>query len=136
MRKRIFKNCFWKGLVLILALLFVSCSRDKDEEATYTARLEVKYNGNALLGSVFYNDELGNRKEIDLHAKMDEVVSFQVRKGYRSKVEIEASGINGSFAVRWTVINNMTGVIVQNFKEEKYTEKDEKINSIFEEVVK
>jgi lipoprotein len=116
MKKFLSKRSILVGaLALVLGFIVSSCSRDKDD-AIYTAKLQVQYQGNnSINGSVTYRDANGNKRKIYLRRGMSESISFEVNKGFKSFVEVKATDIYGNLFVKWTVTKTYTGARVQNW---------------------
>ena len=116
MKKFLSKRSILVGaLALVLGFIVSSCSRDKDD-AIYTAKLQVQYQGNnSINGSVTYRDANGNKRKIYLRSGMSESISFEVNKGFKSFVEVKATDIYGNLFVKWTVTKTYTGARVQNW---------------------
>ncbi len=117
MKKFLSKRSIFAGaLAFVLVFIFSSCSRDKDDDAIYTAKLQVQYQGNnSINGSVTYRDANGNKRKIYLRSGMSESISFEVNKGFKSFVEVKATDIYGNLFVKWTVTKTYTGARVQNW---------------------
>ena len=117
MKKFLSKRSILVGeLALVLGFIVSSCSRDKDDDAIYTAKLQVQYQGNnSINGSVTYRDANGNKRKIYLRSGMSESISFEVNKGFKSFVEVKATDIYGNLFVKWTVTKTYTGARVQNW---------------------
>ena len=117
MKKFLSKRSILVGaLALVLGFIVSSCSRDKDDDAIYTAKLQVQYQGNnSINGSVTYRDANGNKRKIYLRRGMSESISFEVNKGFKSFVEVKATDIYGNLFVKWTVTKTYTGARVQNW---------------------
>jgi len=117
MKKFLSKRSILVGaLALALGFIVSSCSRDKDDDAIYTAKLQVQYQGNnSINGSVTYRDANGNKRKIYLRSGMSENISFEVNKGFKSFVEVKATDIYGNLFVKWTVTKTYTGARVQNW---------------------
>ena len=93
MKKFLSKRSILLGaLALVLGFIVSSCSRDKDDDAIYTAKLQVQYQGNnSINGTVTYRDANGNKRKIYLRSGMSESISFEVNKGFKSFVEVKAT---------------------------------------------
>ena len=117
MKKFLSKRSILAGaLALVLGFIVSSCSRDKDDDAIYTAKLQVQYQGNnSINGSVTYRDANGNKRKIYLRSGISENISFEVNKGFKSFVEVKATDIYGNLFVKWTVTKTYTGARVQNW---------------------
>ena len=121
MKKFLSKRSILVGaLALVLGFIVSSCSRDKDDDAIYTAKLQVQHQSSnprnsAVNGSVTYRDANGNKRKIYLRSGMLENISFEVNKGFKSFVEVKATDIYGNLFVKWTVTKTYTGARVQNW---------------------
>ena len=121
MKKFLSKRSILVGaLALVLGFIVSSCSRDKDDDAVYTAKLQVQHHSNnsrnsTANGSVTYRDANGNKRKIYLRSGMSENISFEVNKGFKSFVEVKATDIYGNLFVKWTVTKTYTGARVQNW---------------------
>ena len=106
MKKFLSKRSILVGaLALVLGFIVSSCSRDKDDDAIYTAKLQVQHHSNnsrnsAANGSVTYRDANGNKRKIYLRSGMSENISFEVNKGFKSFVEVKATDIYGNLFVK------------------------------------
>lgn len=126
------------GVLVMFAMLMISCSKDRDEDATYNARLEVSYNGDFIEGNVFYNDENGVKKTLPLKGHMSEKITFAVKKGHQSYVEIDAKQIKGQLTVKW-IVENSSGTKLQNWQETanvKVEVQDNTLKKTFREVLR
>ena len=127
------------ALALVLGFIVSSCSRDKDDDAIYTAKLQVQYQGNnSINGSVTYRDANGNKRKIYLRSGMLENISFEVNKGFKSFVEVKATDIYGNLFVKWTVTKTYTGARVQNWSTSftSYTGQRQSFTDSYKETVK
>ena len=139
MKKFLSKRSILVGaLALVLGFIVSSCSRDKDD-AIYTAKLQVQYQGNnSINGSVTYRDANGNKRKIYLRRGMSESISFEVNKGFKSFVEVKATDIYGNLFVKWTVTKTYTGARVQNWSTSftSYTGQRQSFTDSYKETVK
>ena len=139
MKKFLSKRSILVGaLALVLGFIVSSCSRDKDD-AIYTAKLQVQYQGNnSINGSVTYRDANGNKRKIYLRRGMSESISFEVNKGFKSFVEVKATDIYGNLFVKWTVTKTYTGARVQNWSTSftSYTGQKQSFTDSYKETVK
>lgn len=127
------------ALALVLGFIVSSCSRDKDDDAIYTAKLQVQYQGNnSINGSVTYRDANGNKRKIYLRSGISENISFEVNKGFKSFVEVKATDIYGNLFVKWTVTKTYTGARVQNWSTSftSYTGQRQSFTDSYKETVK
>ena len=121
MKKFLSKRSILVGaLALVLGFIVSSCSRDKDDDAIYTAKLQVQHHSNnsrnsTANGSVTYRDANGNKRKIYLRSGMSENISFEVNKGFKSFVEVKATDIYGNLFVKWTVTTSFTSYKGQDF---------------------
>ena len=140
MKKFLSKRSILVGvLALVLGFIVSSCSRDKDDDAIYTAKLQVQYQGNnSINGSVTYRDANGNKRKIYLRSGMSESISFEVNKGFKSFVEVKATDIYGNLFVKWTVTKTYTGARVQNWSTSftSYTGQRQSFTDSYKETVK
>jgi lipoprotein len=140
MKKFLSKRSILVGaLALALGFIVSSCSRDKDDDAIYTAKLQVQYQGNnSINGSVTYRDANGNKRKIYLRSGMSENISFEVNKGFKSFVEVKATDIYGNLFVKWTVTKTYTGARVQNWSTSftSYTGQRQSFTDSYKETVK
>ena len=140
MKKFLSKRSILVGaLALVLGFIVSSCSRDKDDDAVYTAKLQVQYQGNnSINGSVTYRDANGNKRKIYLRSGMSENISFEVNKGFKSFVEVKATDIYGNLFVKWTVTKTYTGARVQNWSTSftSYTGQRQSFTDSYKETVK
>ena len=140
MKKFLSKRSILVGvLALVLGFIVSSCSRDKDDDAVYTAKLQVQYQGNnSINGSVTYRDANGNKRKIYLRSGMSESISFEVNKGFKSFVEVKATDIYGNLFVKWTVTKTYTGARVQNWSTSftSYTGQRQSFTDSYKETVK
>ncbi len=140
MKKFLSKRSILVGaLALVLGFIVSSCSRDKDDDAIYTAKLQVQYQGNnSINGSVTYRDANGNKRKIYLRSGMSENISFEVNKGFKSFVEVKATDIYGNLFVKWTVTKTYTGARVQNWSTSftSYTGQRQSFTDSYKETVK
>ena len=140
MKKFLSKRSILVGaLALALGFIVSSCSRDKDDDAVYTAKLQVQYQGNnSINGSVTYRDANGNKRKIYLRSGMSENISFEVNKGFKSFVEVKATDIYGNLFVKWTVTKTYTGARVQNWSTSftSYTGQRQSFTDSYKETVK
>ena len=140
MKKFLSKRSILVGaLALALGFIISSCSRDKDDDAIYTAKLQVQYQGNnSINGSVTYRDANGNKRKIYLRSGMSENISFEVNKGFKSFVEVKATDIYGNLFVKWTVTKTYTGARVQNWSTSftSYTGQRQSFTDSYKETVK
>ena len=140
MKKFLSKRSILVGaLALVLGFIISSCSRDKDDDAIYTAKLQVQYQGNnSINGSVTYRDANGNKRKIYLRSGMSESISFEVNKGFKSFVEVKATDIYGNLFVKWTVTKTYTGARVQNWSTSftSYTGQRQSFTDSYKETVK
>ena len=140
MKKFLSKRSILAGaLALVLGFIVSSCSRDKDDDAIYTAKLQVQYQGNnSINGSVTYRDANGNKRKIYLRSGMSENISFEVNKGFKSFVEVKATDIYGNLFVKWTVTKTYTGARVQNWSTSftSYTGQRQSFTDSYKETVK
>ena len=140
MKKFLSKRSILVGaLALVLGFIVSSCSRDKDDDAIYTAKLQVQYQGNnSINGSVTYRDANGNKRKIYLRSGMSESISFEVNKGFKSFVEVKATDIYGNLFVKWTVTKTYTGARVQNWSTSftSYTGQKQSFTDSYKETVK
>ena len=140
MKKFLSKRSILVGaLALALGFIVSSCSRDKDDDAIYTAKLKVQYQGNnSINGSVTYRDANGNKRKIYLRSGMSENISFEVNKGFKSFVEVKATDIYGNLFVKWTVTKTHTGARVQNWSTSftSYTGQRQSFTDSYKETVK
>ena len=140
MKKFLSKRSILVGaLALALGFIVSSCSRDKDDDAIYTAKLQVQYQGNnSINGSVTYRDANGNKRKIYLRSGISENISFEVNKGFKSFVEVKATDIYGNLFVKWTVTKTYTGARVQNWSTSftSYTGQRQSFTDSYKETVK
>ncbi len=140
MKKFLSKRSILVGaLALVLGFIVSSCSRDKDDDAIYTAKLQVQYQGNnSINGSVTYRDANGNKRKIYLRSGISENISFEVNKGFKSFVEVKATDIYGNLFVKWTVTKTYTGARVQNWSTSftSYTGQRQSFTDSYKETVK
>ena len=140
MKKFLSKRSILVGvLALVLGFIVSSCSRDKDDDAVYTAKLQVQYQGNnSINGSVTYRDSNGNKRKIYLRNGISENISFEVNKGFKSFVEVKATDIYGNLFVKWTVTKTYTGARVQNWSTSftSYTGQRHSFTDSYKETVK
>ena len=140
MKKFLSKRSILVGaLALVLGFIVSSCSRDKDDDAIYTAKLQVQYQGNnSINGTVTYRDANGNKRKIYLRSGMSENISFEVNKGFKSFVEVKATDIYGNLFVKWTVTKTYTGARVQNWSTSftSYTGQRQSFTDSYKETVK
>ena len=140
MKKFLSKRSILVGaLALVLGFIISSCSRDKDDDAIYTAKLQVQYQGNnSINGSVTYRDANGNKRKIYLRSGISENISFEVNKGFKSFVEVKATDIYGNLFVKWTVTKTYTGARVQNWSTSftSYTGQRQSFTDSYKETVK
>ena len=140
MKKFLSKRSILVGaLALVLGFIVSSCSRDKDDDAIYTAKLQVQYQGNnSINGSVTYRDANGNKRKIYLRSGISENISFEVNKGFKSFVEVKAIDIYGNLFVKWTVTKTYTGARVQNWSTSftSYTGQRQSFTDSYKETVK
>lgn len=140
MKKFLSKRSILVGaLALALGFIVSSCSRDKDDDAIYTAKLQVQYQGNnSINGSVTYRDANGNKRKIYLRNGISENISFEVNKGFKSFVEVKATDIYGNLFVKWTVTKTYTGARVQNWSTSftSYTGQRQSFTDSYKETVK
>ena len=140
MKKFLSKRSILLGaLALVLGFIVSSCSRDKDDDAIYTAKLQVQYQGNnSINGTVTYRDANGNKRKIYLRSGMSENISFEVNKGFKSFVEVKATDIYGNLFVKWTVTKTYTGARVQNWSTSftSYTGQRQSFTDSYKETVK
>lgn len=140
MKKFLSKRSILLGaLALVLGFIVSSCSRDKDDDAIYTAKLQVQYQGNnSINGTVTYRDANGNKRKIYLRSGMSENISFEVNKGFKSFVEVKATDIYGNLFVKWTVTKTYTGSRVQNWSTNftSYTGQRQSFTDSYKETVK
>jgi len=140
MKKFLSKRSILVGaLALVLGFIVSSCSRDKDDDTIYTAKLQVQYQGNnSINGSVTYRDANGNKRKIYLRSGMSENISFEVNKGFKSFVEVKATDIYGNLFVKWTVTKTYTGARVQNWSTSftSYTGQRQSFTDSYKETVK
>lgn len=140
MKKFLSKRSILVGvLALVLGFIVSSCSRDKDDDAVYTAKLQVQYQGNnSINGSVTYRDANGNKRKIYLRNGISENISFEVNKGFKSFVEVKATDIYGNLFVKWTVTKTYTGARVQNWSTSftSYTGQRQSFTDSYKETVK
>ena len=140
MKKFLSKRSILVGaLALVLGFIVSSCSRDKDDDAIYTAKLQVQYQGNnSINGSVTYRDANGNKRKIYLRSGRSENISFEVNKGFKSFVEVKATDIYGNLFVKWTVTKTYTGARVQNWSTSftSYTGQRQSFTDSYKETVK
>jgi lipoprotein len=138
MKKFLSKRSILVGaLALVLGFIVSSCSRDKDDDAIYTAKLQVQYQGNnSINGSVTYRDANGNKRKIYLRSGMSESISFEVNKGFKSFVEVKATDIYGNLFVKWTVTKTYTGTRVQNWSTNFTSYTGKGITDSYKETVK
>jgi lipoprotein len=140
MKKFLSKRSILVGaLALVLGFIISSCSRDKDDDAIYTAKLQVQYQGNnSINGSVTYRDANGNKRKIYLRSGISENISFEVNKGFKSFVEVKATDIYGNLFVKWTVTKTYTGARVQNWSTSftSYTGQKQSFTDSYKETVK
>lgn len=126
------------GILLMFAMLMISCSKDRDEESIYNAKLEVSYTGNYIGGNVYYNDANGVKKTLPLRGNMSEKITFNVKKGHQSYVEIDAKDIDGTFKLQW-IVQNQSGNQIQNYQKRVTIDvllQDKTLKDTFQEVVK
>lgn len=139
MKKFLSKRSILVGaLALVLGFIVSSCSRDKDD-AIYTAKLQVQYQGNnSINSSVTYRDANGNKRKIYLRSGISESISFEVNKGFKSFVEVKATDIYGNLFVKWTVTKTYTGARVQNWSTSftSYTGQRQSFTDSYKETVK
>ena len=138
MKKYLSKRSILVGaFALVLGFIVSSCSRDKDDDAIYTAKLQVQYQGNnSINGSVTYRDANGNKRKIYLRSGMSESISFEVNKGFKSFVEVKATDIYGNLFVKWTVTKTYTGTRVQNWSTNFTSYTEQGITDSYKEIVK
>ena len=140
MKKFLSKRSILVGaLALVLGFIVSSCSRDKDDDAIYTAKLQVQYQGNnSINGSVTYRDANGNKRKIYLRSGISKNISFEVNKGFKSFVEVKATDIYGNLFVKWTVTKTYTGARVQNWSTSftSYTGQRQSFTDSYKETVK
>ena len=140
MKKFLSKRSILVGaLALVLGFIVSSCSRDKDDDTIYTAKLQVQYQGNnSINGSVTYRDANGNKRKIYLRSGISENISFEVNKGFKSFVEVKATDIYGNLFVKWTVTKTYTGARVQNWSTSftSYTGQRQSFTDSYKETVK
>ena len=138
MKKFLSKRSILVGaLALVLGFIVSSCSRDKDDDTIYTAKLQVQYQGNnSINGSVTYRDANGNKRKIYLRSGMSESISFEVNKGFKSFVEVKATDIYGNLFVKWTVTKTYTGARVQNWSTNFTSYTGQGITDSYKETVK
>ena len=140
MKKFLSKRSILVGaLALVWGFIVSFCSRDKDDDAIYTAKLQVQYQGNnSINGSVTYRDANGNKRKIYLRSGMSENISFEVNKGFKSFVEVKATDIYGNLFVKWTVTKTYTGARVQNWSTSftSYTGQRQSFTDSYKETVK
>jgi lipoprotein len=140
MKKFLSKRSILVGaLALVLGFIVSSCSRDKDDDAIYTAKLQVQYQGNnSINGSVTYRDANGNKRKIYLRSGISENISFEVNKGFKSFIEVKATDIYGNLFVKWTVTKTYTGARVQNWSTSftSYTGQRQSFTDSYKETVK
>jgi len=140
MKKFLSKRSILVGaLALVWGFIVSSCSRDKDDDAIYTAKLQVQYQGNnSINGSVTYRDANGNKRKIYLRSGISENISFEVNKGFKSFVEVKATDIYGNLFVKWTVTKTYTGARVQNWSTSftSYTGQRQSFTDSYKETVK
>ena len=142
MKKFLSKRSILVGaLALVLGFIVSSCSRDKDDDAIYTAKLQVQHHSNnsrnsTANGSVTYRDANGNKRKIYLRSGMSENISFEVNKGFKSFVEVKATDIYGNLFVKWTVTKTYTGTRVQNWSTNFTSYTGQGITDSYKETVK
>ena len=142
MKKFLSKRSILVGaLALVLGFIVSSCSRDKDDDAVYTAKLQVQHHSNnsrnsTANGSVTYRDANGNKRKIYLRSGMSENISFEVNKGFKSFVEVKATDIYGNLFVKWTVTKTYTGARVQNWSTNFTSYTGQGITDSYKETVK
>ena len=144
MKKFLSKRSILVGaLALVLGFIVSSCSRDKDDDAVYTAKLQVQHHSNnsrnsTANGSVTYRDANGNKRKIYLRSGISENISFEVNKGFKSFVEVKATDIYGNLFVKWTVTKTYTGARVQNWSTNftSYTGQRQSFTDSYKETVK
>jgi len=142
MKKFLSKRSILVGaLALVLGFIVSSCSRDKDDDAIYTAKLQVQHHSNnsrnsTANGSVTYRDANGNKRKIYLRSGMSENISFEVNKGFKSFVEVKATDIYGNLFVKWTVTKTYTGTRVQNWSTNFTSYTEQGITDSYKEIVK
>jgi len=142
MKKFLSKRSILVGaLALVLGFIVSSCSRDKDDDAVYTAKLQVQHHSNnsrnsTANGSVTYRDANGNKRKIYLRSGMSENISFEVNKGFKSFVEVKATDIYGNLFVKWTVTKTYTGTRVQNWSTNFTSYTGQGITDSYKETVK
>ena len=142
MKKFLSKRSILVGaLALVLGFIVSSCSRDKDDDAIYTAKLQVQHHSNnsrnsTANGSVTYRDANGNKRKIYLRSGMSENISFEVNKGFKSFVEVKATDIYGNLFVKWTVTKTYTGTRVQNWSTNFTSYTEQGITDSYKETVK
>jgi|GEM_PF-265335 len=142
MKKFLSKRSILVGaLALALGFIVSSCSRDKDDDAVYTAKLQVQHHSNnsrnsTANGSVTYRDANGNKRKIYLRSGMSENISFEVNKGFKSFVEVKATDIYGNLFVKWTVTKTYTGARVQNWSTNFTSYTGQGITDSYKETVK
>lgn len=142
MKKFLSKRSILVGaLALVLGFIVSSCSRDKDDDAIYTAKLQVQHHSNnsrnsTANGSVTYRDANGNKRKIYLRSGMSENISFEVNKGFKSFVEVKATDIYGNLFVKWTVTKTYTGARVQNWSTNFTSYTGQGITDSYKETVK
>ena len=142
MKKFLSKRSILVGaLALVLGFITSSCSRDKDDDAIYTAKLQVQHHSNnsrnsTAIGSVTYRDANGNKRKIYLRSGMSESISFEVNKVFKSFVEVKATDIYGNLFVKWTVTKTYTGARVQNWSTNFTSYTGQGITDSYKETVK
>ena len=142
MKKFLSKRSILVGaLALVLGFIVSSCSRDKDDDAIYTAKLQVQHHSNnsrnsTANGSVTYRDANGNKRKIYLRSGISENISFEVNKGFKSFVEVKATDIYGNLFVKWTVTKTYTGARVQNWSTNFTSYTGQGITDSYKETVK
>ena len=142
MKKFLSKRSILVGaLALVLGFIVSSCSRDKDDDAIYTAKLQVQHHSNnsrnsIANGSVTYRDANGNKRKIYLRSGISENISFEVNKGFKSFVEVKATDIYGNLFVKWTVTKTYTGARVQNWSTNFTSYTGQGITDSYKETVK
>ena len=142
MKKFLSKRSILVGaLALVLGFIVSSCSRDKDDDAIYTAKLQVQHHSNnsrnsTANGSVTYRDANGNKRKIYLRSGISENISFEVNKGFKSFIEVKATDIYGNLFVKWTVTKTYTGARVQNWSTNFTSYTGQGITDSYKETVK
>ena len=116
-------------------------TREKYDDAIYTAKLQVQHHSNnsrnsTANGSVTYRDANGNKRKIYLRSGMSESISFEVNKGFKSFVEVKATDIYGNLFVKWTVTKTYTGARVQNWSTNFTSYTGQGITDSYKETVK